>query len=114
MAFRVGILGASGYTGVELLRLLAAHPALEVAHVGASSNAGNLVADVAPGLAAAYRDLRFGSISADVVEGLDLVFCALPHGASGSLVADLLDRVAHVVDLGADFRLRYPAAYPIW
>jgi len=114
VAFRVGILGASGYTGVELLRLLAGHPALEVAHVGADTNAGNLVADVAPGLAAAYGDLRFGTISAEVVEGLDLVFCALPHGASGSLVGDLLDRVAHVVDLGADFRLRDAAAYPTW
>ena len=62
MAFRIGILGASGYTGVELLRLLAGHPALEVVHVGADSNAGNLVGEVAPGLAAAYGDLRFGSI----------------------------------------------------
>jgi len=114
VAFRVGILGASGYTGVELLRLLAAHPALEVAHVGADSNAGNLVADVAPGLAAAYGDLRFGRIEVEVVVGLDLVFCALPHGASGSLVAELLGRVGHVVDLGADFRLRDAAAYPVW
>lgn len=114
MAFRVGILGASGYTGVELLRLLAAHPALEVAHAGADSNAGNLVADVAPGLAAAYRGVRFGAIDAAAVEGLDLVFCALPHGASGTLVSDLLGHVGHVVDLGADFRLRDPAAYPTW
>jgi N-acetyl-gamma-glutamyl-phosphate reductase len=114
VAFRVGILGASGYTGVELLRLLAAHPALEVAHVGADSNAGNLVADVAPGLAAAYGDMRFGAIDAASVEGLDLVFCALPHGASGALVGQLLDRVGHVVDLSADFRLRDAAAYPTW
>lgn len=114
MAFRVGILGASGYTGVELLRLLASHPGLEVAHAGAASNAGNLVADVAPGLAGAYGDLRFGSIDATVVDGLDLVFCALPHGASGTLMVDLLGRVGHVVDLGADFRLRDAAAYPTW
>lgn len=114
MAFRVGILGASGYTGVELLRLLSTHPALEVAHVGADSNAGSFVADVAPGLAAAYGDLRFGSIDADAVDGLDLVFCALPHGVSGGLVADLIGRVGHIVDLGADFRLRDPAAYPTW
>ncbi|MEO5680528.1 MAG: N-acetyl-gamma-glutamyl-phosphate reductase [Acidimicrobiales bacterium] len=114
MAFRIGILGGSGYTGVELLRLLAAHPALEVAHVGADSNAGNRVADVAPGLAAAYGDLRFGSIDVGAVDGLDLVFCCLPHGASGALVADMLGRVGHVVDLGADFRLRDPAAYPRW
>lgn len=114
MAFRIGILGASGYTGVELMRLLAAHPALDVAHVGADSNAGNRVADVAPGLAAAYGDLRFGPINVDAVDGLDLVFCCLPHGASGALVADMLGRVGHVIDLGADFRLRDPAAYPRW
>ena len=114
MAFGVGILGASGYTGVELLRLLAAHPAIEVVHAGADSNAGNLVADVAPGLASAYGDLRFGAIDAAAVDGLDLVLCALPHGASSSLVPELLDRVGHVVDLGADFRLRDAAAYPAW
>ncbi len=114
MAFRIGILGASGYTGVELLRLLAGHPALEVVHAGADSNAGNQVSDVAPGLAAAYGDLRFGPIDADSVDGLDLVFCCLPHGASGPLVAEMSGRVGHVVDLGADFRLRDPAAYPGW
>jgi len=114
VAFRVGILGASGYTGVELLRLLSAHPALEVAHVGADSNAGNRVADVAPGLAAAYGDLRFGAIDATAVDGLDLVFCALPHGASGQLMRELLGRVGHVVDLSADFRLHDAAAYPVW
>ena len=114
MAIRVGILGASGYTGVELLRLLAGHPALDVVHVGADSNAGNLVADVAPGLAAAYGDLRFGAIDAGSVDGLDLVFCALPHGASGALVGDLLGRVGHIVDLSADFRLRDASAYPAW
>jgi len=114
VAFRIGILGASGYTGVELLRLLAGHPALEVVHAGADSNAGNVVSDVAPGLAAAYGGLRFGSIDAASVDGLDLVFCCLPHGASAPLVADMLGRVGHVVDLGADFRLRDPAAYPVW
>lgn len=113
MAIRIGILGASGYTGVELLRLIAAHPALDVVHAGADSNAGNLVADVAPGLAAAYPDLRFGLIDAASVDGLDLVLLCLPHGASGPLVGELHGRVGHIVDLGADFRLRDPAAYPV-
>jgi len=96
------------------MRLLAGHPALEVAYLGADSNAGNLVADVAPGLSAAYRDLRFGAIGAAEVDGLDLAFCALPHGVSSHLMGELLDRVGHVVDLGADFRLRHAAAYPTW
>ncbi len=114
MDFRIGILGASGYTGVELLRLLASHPAIEVLHLGADSNAGNLVAEVAPGLAAACRDQRFGPIDVDSVDGLDLVFCCLPHGASGVLVPELVGRVGHIVDLGADFRLRDPEAYLTW
>ncbi len=114
MAIRIGILGASGYTGMELLRLIAAHPALDVVHAGADSNAGNLVADVAPGLAAAYPDLRFGPIDTASVDGLDLVLFCLPHGASGPLVGELQGRVGHIVDLGADFRLRDPAAYPTW
>ncbi len=114
MALRIGILGASGYTGVELLRLVAAHPALDVVHAGADSNAGRPVADVAPGLAAAYGDLRFGPIDAASVDGVDLVLLCLPHGASGPLVGELQGRVGHIVDLGADFRLRDPAAYPVW
>jgi len=114
VAFRIGILGASGYTGVELLRLIAGHPALEVVHAGADSNAGNLVAEVAPGLAAAHPSMRFGSIDAGSVDGLDLVFCCLPHGASSPLVAEMIGRVGHVVDLGADFRLRDASAYPAW
>jgi len=114
VAFSIGIFGASGYTGVELLRLVAGHPGLEVVHAGADSNEGNLVADVAPGLAAEYRGLRFGAIDARSVEGVDLVFCCLPHGASAPLVAEMMGRVGHVVDLGADFRLRDAAAYPVW
>ena len=114
MSARVGVLGASGYTGVELLRLLALHPGMSVEHVGADSNAGNALADLAPSLAAAYGDLRFGEISPEAVDGLDLVFLCLPHGASGSIVRDLLGRVGHVVDLAADFRLKDAALYPTW
>ena len=110
----VAVLGASGYTGAELLRLLAAHPYFEVAAVTASSNAGAAVADLYPALAAAYPGLRFGPTEAGVAEGADLVFCALPHGASQKLVPELLPRVGHVVDLAADFRLRDPALYPTW
>jgi N-acetyl-gamma-glutamyl-phosphate reductase len=111
---KVGILGASGYGGVELLRLLTAHPAFEVAFVGAESNAGVAVADLAPSLAAAYGDLRFEATDPAALDGLDLVFSALPHGASSRIVPELDGKVGHVVDLAADFRLRDAALYPRW
>ena len=111
---KVGIIGASGYTGAELLRLCAAHPDLELVLATGDSQAGTAVADLYPSLAAAYGDLVFAPYDAGAVEGLDLVFLGLPHGASQSLVPDLLDRVPHVVDLAADFRLKDPALYPQW
>ena len=111
---KIGIFGASGYGGVELLRLLAAHPELEVAFVGADTNAGAAVADLAPSLSAAYSGLHFDASDPATVDGLDLVFCALPHGASSRLVPLLDGKVGHVVDLAADFRLREAALYPQW
>ncbi len=110
----VAVLGASGYTGAELLRLLAAHPYLEVVAVTANANEGAAVADMYPALAAAYRGLRFGPTEAAAAEGADLVFCALPHGASQNLVPELLAEGGHVVDLAADFRLKDPGLYPTW
>lgn len=111
---RVGILGASGFTGAELLRLCAAHPHFDVEVAGADTQAGQLVAEVYPSLAAAYPGVRFGSPGPGDLAGLDVVFLALPHGRSQSLVPDLVGRVGLVVDLSADFRLRDPAAYPAW
>jgi len=111
---KVGIVGASGYGGAELLRLCAGHPALDVAVAQAGSNAGQPVASHTPSLAAAYRDLVYGPTDADALDGLDVVFLALPHGQSQSLVPALVDRVGVVVDLAADFRLQDPAAYPTW
>ena len=110
----VAVLGASGYTGAELLRLLALHPYLEVVAVTAGPNEGAAVADLYPALAAAYPGLRFGPTGAAAADGADLVFCALPHGASQQLVPQLLGAVGHVVDLAADFRLKDPALYPAW
>ena len=111
---KVGIVGASGYGGAELLRLCAGHPDLEVAVAQAGSNAGQQVATHTPSLAAAYRDLAYGPTDAAALDGLDVVFLALPHGQSQALVPDLVDRVGVVVDLAADYRLRDPAAYPTW
>lgn len=110
----VGIIGASGYTGAELLRLLAAHPELEVAFATGETQAGGRVADLYPGLAAAWPDLAFVPYEPALADDVDLVFCGLPHGASQALVPELLDRGVTVVDLAADFRLRDPELYPRW
>jgi N-acetyl-gamma-glutamyl-phosphate reductase len=111
---QIGIVGASGYTGVELLRLCAAHPDFEVRLATADSSAGARAADVYPSLAASYPGLTFQAYEASATDGLDLVFLALPHGASQGIVPDLRKRVPHVVDLAADFRLRDASLYPEW
>jgi N-acetyl-gamma-glutamyl-phosphate reductase len=113
MAYRAGVVGGSGYTGAELLRFLAAHPEIEVVHVTADSNAGSAVATLYPSLAGAYPRLEYTTYEPADVAGLDVVFLALPHGESQRVVPELVERVPHVVDLGADFRL--PAAdYARW
>ena len=110
---KVGVLGASGFAGGELLRLLASHPHFEVVLASADRHAGRDVADVHPHLGI-YRGLTLAAPDPSVLDGLDVAFLALPHGASGAMVPDLLGRVGLVVDLAADFRLRDPAAYPEW
>ncbi len=107
-------MGASGYSGTELLRLLSCHPNFEVMAATAGSHEGMTVADVQPALAAAYPTLRFLPMEAAVADGADVAFCALPHGASQQLVPKLLEHVGHVVDLAADFRLKDAGLYPIW
>jgi N-acetyl-gamma-glutamyl-phosphate reductase len=111
---KAGIIGASGYTGVELLRLLAGHPEFEVAVVTAHSHAGEVVGEHTPSLAAAYPGLVYDHHDPSHVDGLDLVFCALPHGESQRIIPELAKRVGAVVDLAADFRLRDPGNYRIW
>ena len=111
---RVGIVGASGYTGAELLRLCHGHPELEVALATGDSTVGTPVAAAYPSLAAAYPDLVFQAYDPAATEDLDLVFLALPHGESQRLIAEIHKRVPHVVDLAADFRLRDASLYPRW
>ena len=113
MAKRIGVIGGSGYTGVELLRILHSHPETEVVLTTADSNAGAMVGELYPSLQAAYPHLAFTSIEAADLDGLDLVFVALPHGASQAIMPGVLSSVPHVVDLGADFRLP-PALYKEW
>jgi N-acetyl-gamma-glutamyl-phosphate reductase len=112
--FGVGVVGASGYAGAELLRLCHSHPDLEVAWATGDTQAGTLVATLYPSLAAAYPGLAFGTFSPAMAADVDLVFLALPHGASQQLMPDLLASGPKVVDLGADFRLRDPAVYERW
>lgn len=111
---RIGIIGASGFTGAELLRLAAGHPDLQVAFATGDTQAGMRAADLYPSLAAAYPDLVFSSYDAAEAAGLDLVFLGLPHGASQAIVPELVGKVGHLVDLAADFRLSDPALYPTW
>lgn len=111
---KTAVLGASGYAGAELLRLLSGHPEFDVAYATGDSAVGSLVADTYPHLAAAYPDLVFEAVDVDAAAGYELVFLALPHGASGAVVPQLVGRVGGIVDLGADFRLKDPALYPQW
>ncbi|MEO7571546.1 MAG: N-acetyl-gamma-glutamyl-phosphate reductase [Acidimicrobiales bacterium] len=110
----VGIIGASGFTGAELLRLCAQHPDLEVHLATGDTQAGTRAVDLYPSLAAAHADLVFSVYEAEAVAGLDLVFLGLPHGASQAIVPELVGKVGHIVDLAADFRLQDPALYPQW
>jgi N-acetyl-gamma-glutamyl-phosphate reductase len=108
----VGIVGASGFTGAEVLRLAAGHPDLDVVYATADTQAGTRAASLYPSLAGAYGDLVFEPFDADRVHGLDLVVLGLPHQASMALVPQLVGRVGCVVDLSAAYRLRDAAAYP--
>ena len=110
----VGIVGASGYTGAELMRLIAQHPDLELVCATGDSQAGGTAAELYPSLAVAYPDLVFERFDADRVAGLDLVFLGLPHEASMALAPSLHGKVGCLVDLSAAFRLKDAALYPRW
>lgn len=110
----VGIVGASGFTGAELLRILSTHGEFKVRVATADTMAGTAVADLYPSLAAAHPDLVFADYTPEALDGLDLVFAGLPHRASQQIVSELIDHVGHVLDLSADFRLTDPAVYEKW
>ena len=108
----VAILGASGYTGAELIRLIATHPGIEIAALSADRKAGQEMGAVFPHLR--HLDLPVLRRIEDLdLGGVEMVFCALPHATSQSVIKDLPEDLK-VVDLSADFRLRDPAAYEKW
>jgi N-acetyl-gamma-glutamyl-phosphate reductase len=109
---RIGIIGASGFTGAELLRLAAQHPQFDVVLATADTQAGAAAASLYPGLAGAYPGLVFETFDPDRVDGLDVVFLGLPHEASLALAPQLVGRVGCVVDLSAAYRLKDTAKYP--
>jgi N-acetyl-gamma-glutamyl-phosphate reductase len=110
---RTAILGASGYVGGELLRLLAAHPELRATKLFGESKAGRPVAEVHPHLASVYAE-TFEKVDESALADVDLVFAALPHGHSQAIAPAILDRGIPFVDLGADFRLDDAAIYRRW
>src|SRR6266545_4174852 len=114
---KIGVLGASGYTGAELVRLLLRHPQVEIVLLTADRRAGQMMRDVFP------QFLPFDLPKLASIEGidwkevgLDLAFCALPHATTQKVIKDLLAKApaTKVVDLSADFRLADPAAYAHW
>ncbi len=109
---KIAILGASGYTGAELIRLIATHPHLQLTALTGERKAGQPMAQVFPFLR--HLDLPDLCRIEDVdFTGIDLAFCALPHATSQAVIRDL-PRDLKIVDLSADFRLRDPAAYEKW
>lgn len=112
MTHKVAILGASGYTGAELVRLIAQHPNIEIAALSAERKAGMAMAEVFPHLR--HMDLPvLCKIDEIDFTGIDLCFCALPHKTSQEVIA-ALPKTLKIVDLSADFRLRDPAEYEKW
>jgi N-acetyl-gamma-glutamyl-phosphate reductase len=114
---KIGILGASGYTGAELLRLLLCHPSSQIVLLTADRRAGKSMAEVFGQFApfalptlSAIEEVDWSKLN------LDVAFCALPHGTTQKVIKDLLTRAPRtkVIDLSADFRLSDPAAYARW
>jgi N-acetyl-gamma-glutamyl-phosphate reductase len=114
---RIAVLGASGYTGAELLRLLIRHPRVEIVLLTADRRAGQHMGDVFPQLSPYALPQLVSLEGIDwTAAGLDLVFCALPHATTQKVIKELLTKApkTRVIDLSADFRLADPAAYARW
>jgi len=100
---KVGVIGASGYAGGELLRLLSNHPKFKLSYISAGSNAGELISSIHPHLSH-FADMKFEVTDISLINKCELVFIALPHGESAKLISQI-DEEIKIVDLGADYRL---------
>ena len=110
---RVGIVGGTGYTGVELLRVLAGHSQVEVALITSRAEAGLRVDALFPNLRGHF-DLSFTTPDAGALAECDVVFFATPHNVAMNLVPDLLARDTRIIDLSADFRIRDHEVWSQW
>ena len=110
---KVGIVGGTGYTGVELLRILVNHPGVELSVITSRSEEGMPVADMFPNLRG-HTDLRFSVPNAETLGACDVVFFATPHGVAHALAEEVLDAGAKVIDLSADFRLQDAVEWEKW
>jgi N-acetyl-gamma-glutamyl-phosphate reductase len=110
---KVGIVGGTGYTGVELLRLLAEHPEVEVRAITSRKEAGMPVAQMFPSLRGRY-DLKYSEPGAARLDQCNVVFYATPHGVAMAQARELLAAGVKIIDLAADFRLKDPAEFERW
>lgn len=110
---KAGIVGGTGYTGVELLRLLAGHPEVSLSVITSRSEAGTAVAEMFPNLRG-HVDLAFSEPDKAALAGCDVVFFATPNGVAMQSVPELLDAGVRVIDLAADFRFKDPAVWKQW
>ena len=110
---KAGIVGGTGYTGVELMRLLVAHPQVELSVITSRSEAGNRVSDMFPNLSG-YLDIEFTIPALDDMGQCDVVFFATPNGTAMGMVPELLAAGVKVIDLAADFRLKSPELWKQW
>lgn len=111
---KVGIVGGTGYTGVELLRLLSQHPEVSIEAITSRSEAGVKVCDMYPNLRGHYHTLSFSEPNAKTLGAMDAVFFATPHGVAHALAGELLQNGTRVIDLSADFRLRDVDEWSLW
>jgi N-acetyl-gamma-glutamyl-phosphate reductase len=111
---KIGIVGGTGYTGVELLRILASHPEADVRAITSRGDAGTRVVDMFTSLRGHYDALSFTAPDATDLAACDVVFFATPHGVAMAQARGLVDAGVKIIDLAADFRLRDPAVFEKW